>query len=55
MQNYEVDVNYLDKIFDTIHIEADSREQAEYEALNRVRDANPDASNLDVLEVREVG
>lgn len=55
MTNYEVDVNYLDRVFDTIPVEADDKDEAEFQALNIVRDGNPEASNVEVGEVREIG
>jgi hypothetical protein len=56
MTNYEVDVSYLDKYFDTVPIEgAEDKDQAEYDALNLIRDQNPDATHVEVMEIREIG
>lgn len=55
MAQYEVDVSYLDKYFDTIPIEAEDKDQAEYDALNLIRDQNPDSTVVEVMEIREIG
>ena len=55
MHKFEVDVAYDEHMFDTIPIEADDRDQAEFEAMNVIRDSNPQAHDLDVKEIRQVG
>lgn len=50
--DYNVDVAYTDRIYETIFIDADNTDDAEYTVLNMVRDQNPTAHNVEVLQVR---
>jgi hypothetical protein len=49
---YLVDVNYNDRVFDTVHVVSGDRDDVEFIAMNKVRDMNPNAHNVEVLQVR---
>lgn len=52
---HEVQVSYMDRVFETLHIDgADDDKQAEFLALAQVKDSNPDATDVDILEVTEI-
>ena len=52
MIDFNVEVAYSDREYETILVSADDPVAAEYEARNIVNDTNPNASNIEVLEVR---
>jgi hypothetical protein len=55
MSNYEVDVRFTDLVYDKIMIEADDADQAEFDAKNMIFDLNPNAGDIEILEVTKLG
>ena len=53
--NYQVDVAYNERVHNTIFVEADDRDMAEYLAINRIRDVHDiGLSDVEILEVTQI-
>ena len=53
--NYSVAVAYNDRVYETVHVEAETDKEAEFEARNIVMDTNVGAYDVDIVEVRAIG
>lgn len=52
---YQVDVAFNERTLDTLFVDADDRDQAEYDAINRIRDTHDiGLSDVEILEVTEL-
>lgn len=54
MTAYEIDASWDMPTFDSFVINADSAEDAEYKAIEKVRTENPEAGHITVDNVQEV-
>ena len=51
---YSIDYTYREINWGNVELEADDKSEAEYNAINYVRDAYPDASDVEINEIKEV-
>lgn len=54
MTAFECDYSYDIREYNSIIVDADTKTEAEYKALDAVRDGYPDVHNIEVDEIREV-
>jgi len=51
---YEVDWAYETQVFGTEVVDTTDKDQAEYLVIDKIRDENPDARNIEVQGMREI-
>lgn len=51
---YSVDYSFTENGWGNVEIDADDRDEAEFAAMNYVKDSNPDALEVEVTSIKEI-
>lgn len=54
MTKYSIDFTYNEPGWGNVELDAEDRDQAEFEGLNYVRDTHPDVQSVEITSIKEI-